>query len=87
MLSSSRAFYAKAERGTLPGATRLGRRLYFIRAEPLADIEQGLSIACGHRASKLGVFTTPENAASVQILQLLPNMSWPAWRATAWDAA
>ena len=35
------AVYAKAERGTLPGATRLGRRLYFIRAELLAYVEQG----------------------------------------------
>lgn len=33
--------YAKAERGTLPGATRLGRRLYFIRGELLAYVEQG----------------------------------------------
>ena len=35
------AVYAKAERGTLPGATRLGRRLYFIRADLLAYVEQG----------------------------------------------
>jgi hypothetical protein len=35
------AVYAKAERGTLPGATRLGRPLYFIRAELLAYVEQG----------------------------------------------
>ena len=35
------AVYAKAERGSLPGATRLGRRLYFIRAELLAYVEQG----------------------------------------------
>ncbi len=34
------AVYAKAERGTLPGATRLGRRLYFTRAELLAYVEQ-----------------------------------------------
>jgi len=34
------AVYAKAERGTAPRATRLGRRL-FIRAELLAYIEQG----------------------------------------------
>jgi excisionase family DNA binding protein len=33
--------YAKAERGTLPGAVRLGRRLYFIRSELLAYVEQG----------------------------------------------
>ena len=41
------AVYAKAERGTLPGATRVGRRLYFIRAELLAYVEQG-------RVSQLG---------------------------------
>ena len=35
------AIYAKAERGTLPGATRLGRRLYFLRAELIAYVEQG----------------------------------------------
>jgi excisionase family DNA binding protein len=35
------AVYAKAERGTLPGATRLGRRLYFVRAELLRWVEQG----------------------------------------------
>ena len=35
------AVYAKAERGTLPGAVRLGRRLYFIRAELLDYVEQG----------------------------------------------
>lgn len=35
------AVYAKSERGTLPGAVRLGRRLYFIRAELLAYVEQG----------------------------------------------
>lgn len=35
------AIYAKAERGTLPGATRLGRRLYFVRAELLRWVEQG----------------------------------------------
>ena len=36
-----RAVYAKAERGTLPGATRLGRRLYFVRADLLRFLEQG----------------------------------------------
>jgi excisionase family DNA binding protein len=36
-----RAVYAKAERGTLPGATRVGRRLYFLRAELLGLVEQG----------------------------------------------
>jgi excisionase family DNA binding protein len=35
------AVYAKAERGTLPGATRLGRRLYFLRSELVEFIEQG----------------------------------------------
>jgi excisionase family DNA binding protein len=35
------AVYAKAERGTLPGATRVGRRLYFLRAELLGWVEQG----------------------------------------------
>lgn len=35
------AIYAKAERGTLPGAVRVGRRLYFIRSELLAYVEQG----------------------------------------------
>jgi hypothetical protein len=36
-----RAVYAKAERGTLAGATHVGRRLYFIRAELLLSLEQG----------------------------------------------
>jgi excisionase family DNA binding protein len=35
------AVYAKAERGTLPGATRVGRRLYFLRADLLTLVEQG----------------------------------------------
>lgn len=35
------AIYAKAERGTLPGATKVGRRLYFIRADLLRSLEQG----------------------------------------------
>lgn len=35
------AVYAKAERGTLPGATRLGRRLYFLRSELVEFVEQG----------------------------------------------
>ncbi|MEO6601413.1 MAG: helix-turn-helix domain-containing protein [Polyangiaceae bacterium] len=35
------AIYAKAERGTLPGATRVGRRLYFLRSELLGLVEQG----------------------------------------------
>ena len=34
------AVYAKAERGSLPGAVRLGR-LYFIRAELVDFVEQG----------------------------------------------
>ena len=33
--TTTSAVYAKAERGSLPGATRLGRRLYFIHAELL----------------------------------------------------
>ena len=36
-----KAVYAKAERGNLPGATRVGRRLYFLRAELLRLVEQG----------------------------------------------
>ena len=36
-----KAVYAKAERGNLPGATRLGRRLYFIRTELVAFVQQG----------------------------------------------
>jgi excisionase family DNA binding protein len=36
-----KAVYARAERGNLPGATRLGRRLYFVRSELLAWVEQG----------------------------------------------
>jgi hypothetical protein len=36
-----KAVYAKAERGTLPGATRVGRRLYFMRAELLGLVQQG----------------------------------------------
>jgi len=39
--TSVKAIYAKAERGTLPGATRLGRRLYFVRDELLRYVEQG----------------------------------------------
>jgi predicted DNA-binding transcriptional regulator AlpA len=35
------AVYSKAERGTLPGATHIGRRLYFLRAELLGLVEQG----------------------------------------------
>lgn len=36
-----RAVYAKAERGTLPGSTRIGRRPYFLRADLLRLVEQG----------------------------------------------
>ena len=39
--TSVKAVYAKAERGTLPGATRVGRRLYFLRTELLGLVEQG----------------------------------------------
>jgi excisionase family DNA binding protein len=39
--TSVKAVYAKAERGKLPGATRLGRRLYFIRDELLHYVQQG----------------------------------------------
>jgi hypothetical protein len=35
------AVYARAERGNLPGATRLGRRLYFFKEELVAFAEQG----------------------------------------------
>jgi excisionase family DNA binding protein len=35
------AVYAKAERGTLPGATRVGRRLYFLRSDLLEFVERG----------------------------------------------
>jgi predicted DNA-binding transcriptional regulator AlpA len=38
---SVKAVYAKSERGTLPGATHLGRRLYFVRSELLSLVEQG----------------------------------------------
>jgi hypothetical protein len=39
--TSIKAVYAKSERGSLPGATRIGRRLYFFRAELLGLAEQG----------------------------------------------
>lgn len=39
--STVSAIYAKAERGTLPGAVRVGRRLYFVRAELIKSVEQG----------------------------------------------
>ena len=39
--TSIKAVYAKAERGQLPGVVRLGRRLYFLRAELLGLVEQG----------------------------------------------
>ena len=41
LATSTKAVYAKAERGNLPGAVRLGRRLYFIRSELLRFVEQG----------------------------------------------
>jgi excisionase family DNA binding protein len=39
--TSVKAVYAKAERGSLPGATRVGRRLYFVRDDLLRFVEQG----------------------------------------------
>jgi excisionase family DNA binding protein len=39
--TSVHAIYAKTERGSLPGATRIGRRLYFFRTDLLAFAEQG----------------------------------------------
>jgi predicted DNA-binding transcriptional regulator AlpA len=39
--TSVKAVYSKAERGTLPGAVHVGRRLYFVRSELLQSIEQG----------------------------------------------
>lgn len=39
--TSRKAVYAKAERGSLPGATYVGRRLYFFRSELLRCVEQG----------------------------------------------
>ena len=39
--TSRKAIYAKAERGSLPGATYVGRRLYFLRADLLKWVEQG----------------------------------------------
>lgn len=38
---SVKAVYARAERGALPGATRLGRCLRFVRADLLRFLEQG----------------------------------------------
>jgi excisionase family DNA binding protein len=38
--TSVKAVYSKAERGSLPGAVRVGRRLYFIRAELLDSLER-----------------------------------------------
>jgi predicted DNA-binding transcriptional regulator AlpA len=39
--TSRKAIYAKAERGMLPGATRLGGRLYFFRSDLVRWVEQG----------------------------------------------
>ena len=39
--TTRKAVYAKAERGTIAGATYVGRRLYFIRADLLRSLEQG----------------------------------------------
>ena len=39
--TTRKAIYAKAERGTLAGATYVGRRLYFIRADLIRSLEQG----------------------------------------------
>jgi excisionase family DNA binding protein len=39
--TSRKAIYAKAERGSLPGATYIGRRLYFLRSDLLRCVEQG----------------------------------------------
>ena len=39
--TSVQAVYAKAERGSLPGAVHLGRRLYFVLADLLSCLEQG----------------------------------------------
>lgn len=36
-----KAVYAKAARGSLPGAVRVGRRLYFLRSELVLFVEQG----------------------------------------------
>lgn len=39
--TSRKAIYAKAERGTIPGATHVGSRLYFFRSDLLRWAEQG----------------------------------------------
>ena len=39
--TTRKAVYARAERGTLAGATYVGRRLYFLRADLLRSLEQG----------------------------------------------
>ena len=38
--TTPQAVYAKAERGSLPGAVHVGRRLYFIRSDLLSYLEQ-----------------------------------------------
>jgi hypothetical protein len=39
--TTRKAVYAKAERGTIAGATYVGRRLYFLRTDLLRSLEQG----------------------------------------------
>jgi hypothetical protein len=39
--TTRKAIYAKAERGSLPGATYIGRRLYFLQADLLRCVAQG----------------------------------------------
>jgi len=39
--TTTKAVYARVERGNLPGATRIGCRLYFVRADLLRCLEQG----------------------------------------------
>lgn len=39
--TTRKAIYAKAERGHLPGATRIGGRLYFLRSDLVRVVEQG----------------------------------------------
>src|SRR5258708_6882017 len=39
--TTRKAVYQKVERGILPGAWHVGRRLYFLRAELLRLVEQG----------------------------------------------
>ena len=39
--TTHKAIYAKAQRGSLPGATYIGRRLYFLQADLLRCVAQG----------------------------------------------